>query len=74
MNNCNHKWVMYQPFTGEAYECCANAGCGIRKDEYDKQTPMNFQGEHTVTYKPVDLTAGIDSLYSPWTDGTSRRD
>ena len=40
--SCDHKWVMYQPFTGEAYECCANAGCGIRKDEYDKTIQMTF--------------------------------
>lgn len=32
--SCTHKWVMYQPFHGEAYECCANAGCGIKKSEY----------------------------------------
>lgn len=27
---CKHKWVLYQPFQGEAYTCCANAGCGIQ--------------------------------------------
>lgn len=32
--SCNHKWVDYQPFQGEAYKCCANAGCGIRYETW----------------------------------------
>lgn len=31
---CNHKWVHYQPLTGESYTCCANAGCGITYQDY----------------------------------------
>lgn len=31
---CDHNWVMYEPFRGDAYECCSKAGCGITKKEY----------------------------------------
>jgi hypothetical protein len=31
---CSHTWVTYQPFRGEAYVCCATAGCGITYNEY----------------------------------------
>ena len=35
---CKHKWVVHTPlFLGEPYECCANEGCGITKEEYLKQ-------------------------------------
>lgn len=37
---CSHKWVMYTPFRGEPYECCANVGCGITKAEYFKVTSV----------------------------------
>ena len=53
MDKCDHKWVMYQPFSGEAYECCANAGCGVTKATYD-EAQMSFDLENS--YKPVDLT------------------
>ena len=62
MDKCNHKWVMYQPFSGDAYECCAKAGCGIRKSDFDE--PQLSFGEHTTSYRPIDLTfgRGIDKL------------
>lgn len=37
--SCEHKWVMYQPFRGEAYECCANGPCGITKADYQDSLP-----------------------------------
>ena len=36
-SGCQHKWVMYQPFRGESYECCANAGCGITYENFVKE-------------------------------------
>jgi hypothetical protein len=42
--SCEHKWVIYTPFhMGEPYECCANAGCGITKDQYIENIHKNYQ-------------------------------
>lgn len=35
---CSHNWVIYTPFRGEAYICCAKAGCGILKEVLDANT------------------------------------
>jgi hypothetical protein len=38
---CQHKWVLYQPFQGDPYKCCANAGCGIKYDDYLASGALN---------------------------------
>lgn len=32
---CEHNWVIYTPFRGEAYICCSKAGCGISKAAHE---------------------------------------
>ena len=60
---CDHVWVMYQPFQGEPYECCANAGCGIRRDEYEKSTQTSFMDKATETGDGTIIYDGVDWHY-----------
>lgn len=59
--SCEHKWVIYQPFQGEAYECCALAGCGITRAEYEK----SLNGDQLSLF---DLRSSDEPLpyNSPW--------
>ncbi len=34
---CQHKWVLYTPFRGDSFECCANEGCKMTKLEFETQ-------------------------------------
>jgi len=54
--SCDHKWVFYTPFRGEGYMCCANAGCGVRQDEWFKSEYGYYSGstpEAPVERKPI---------------------
>lgn len=57
MDKCKHKWVNYQPFQGEEYVCCANAGCGVKF--------MDWLNEELKTTHPVkpDASAGWLALF-----------
>lgn len=60
--SCNHRWVNYQPFRGESYWCCANAGCGIKHTEYLAQyrpipAPISPGEEDAIKTWPA---------YKPW--------
>lgn len=62
---CEHNWVLYTPFhIGEPYVCCSKAGCGIRKDEYDKQSlTKSTDGPVVISWKN-----GIPGIYADMSD------
>lgn len=67
--SCTHKWVNYQPLVGEAYECCALAGCGIKKADYrevETKTQSTYEGQDGKTYP---LPAGNTWNLSDWPSG-----
>ncbi len=60
---CAHKWVNYQPLVGEAYECCALAGCGITKAAYEASQPKE---DKTEDFWIVDESQSLGSpMYYP---------
>lgn len=69
-DKCNHKWVEYQPFRGEKYWCCANAGCGIKFLDFlgapaTKPTPKMTDDEYGWLYGHFHVEPSVDKPKEP---------
>ena len=72
---CNHKWVKYEPFRGEPYWCCANAGCAVKMNDYltdrnnstDPSTEWLAAFDDSATQDGTSLSKGMTTGWVPYT-------